>query len=490
MSFSARSNQRCAGLTVGSVGQTRRQFFRDCGVGVGGMALSSLLARDLPAASTSSPAVLPTAPRAPHFTPKAKAVIFLFMAGGPSQLDLFDPKPLLGELNGQVTPKSFTEGKRFAFLKPDAKLLGSYRTFDRYGESGAALSNLLPYHREIVDDICIVKGMKTDVFNHGPAKVFVNTGSPQFGRPAMGSWVSYGIGSESDSLPAFVVLQSGPRGPRGGASNWTNGFLPSVHQGVPFLKGATPILDLATPKEFTADQQGDFVAAVRDLNNLRHATVGDPEIQTRIAAYEMAYRMQESAPELMDVSGETKETLDLYGVEPGKASFAANCLLARRLVERGVRFVQLYHTNWDHHGGPGEDLGKDLDSRAKEVDQASVALVKDLKRLGLLADTLVIWGGEFGRTPMGEARDNIGRDHHIDAYTMWLAGGGVKAGVTYGKTDEIGYNVVENPVHVHDLQATILHQLGLEHTKLTFRFQGRDFRLTDVHGEVVRDILV
>ncbi|HEX6985572.1 MAG TPA: DUF1501 domain-containing protein [Planctomycetaceae bacterium] len=466
--------------------RTRRHFFRDCGVGLGGMALSSLLAKAAPAASTAK---LPTAARPPHFEPKAKAVVFLFMAGGPSQLDLFDHKPLLNELSGQVTPKSFTEGKRFAFLKPDAKLLGSYRTFGRYGESGAELSNLLPYHRDIVDDICIVKGMKTDVFNHGPAKVFVNTGSPQFGRPSMGSWVSYGIGSESDSLPAFVVLQSGPRGPRGGASNWSSGFLPSVHQGVPFLKGSAPILDLATPKQFAPDQQEAFVGAVRDLNRLRYDAVGDPEIQTRIAAYEMAYRMQASAPELMDLAGETQETLDLYGVEPGKPSFATNCLLARRLVERGVRFVQLYHTNWDHHGGPGEDLGKDLDSRAKEVDQASAALVKDLKRLGLLDDTLVIWGGEFGRTPMGEERDNIGRDHHIDAYTMWLAGGGVKRGLTYGKTDEIGYNVVENPVHVHDLQATILHLLGLEHTKLTFRFQGRDFRLTDVKGRLIDKLL-
>ncbi len=466
------------------IARTRRHFFRDCGVGLGGIALSSLLAKSAPASAT-----LPTAARPPHFEPKAKAVIFLFMAGGPSQLELFDPKPLLNELNGQVTPKSFTEGKRFAFLKPDAKLLGSYRTFEKYGEVGADLSNLIPYHRDIVDDICIVRGMKTDVFNHGPAKVFVNTGSPQFGRPSMGSWVSYGIGSESDSLPAFVVLQSGPRGPRGGASNWANGFLPSVHQGVPFLKGATPILDLATPEQLTDDQQADFVGTVGRLNELRYASVGDPEIQTRIAAYEMAYRMQSSAPELMDLSGETQATLDMYGVEPGKPSFAANCLLARRLVERGVRFVQLYHTNWDHHGGPGEDLGKDLDARAKEVDQASAAIVKDLKRLGLLDDTLVIWGGEFGRTPMGEERDNIGRDHHIDAYSMWLAGGGVKRGQVYGKTDDIGYNVVEGAVHVHDLQATILHLLGLDHERLTFRFQGRDFRLTDVHGHVVKDIL-
>lgn len=463
--------------------QSRRHFFQQCGVGLGGMALGSLLQRETCAATQN------TLPHQPHFSPRAKSVIFMFMAGGPSQLDMFDPKPKLNELDGQVTPKSFTEGKRFAFLPPDAKLLGSYRTFAQYGDSGTWLSNLLPHHRKIVDDICVLRGMKTDVFNHGPAKVFVNTGSPQFGRPSMGSWISYGIGSESDSLPAFVVLQSGPRGPRGGASNWANGFLPSVHQGVPFLKGAAPILDLETPAAFSADQQRAFIDVVGQMNRHRFDSVGDPEIQTRIAAYEMAYRMQTSAPDLMEVSNETPETLDLYGVKPGEPSYGMNCLLARRLVERGVRFVQLYHTNWDHHGGATEDLRKDLDRCCLEVDQASAALVLDLKRRGLLEDTLVIWGGEFGRTPMGEVRDSIGRDHHIDAYTMWMAGGGIRPGITHGVTDEIGYNVVEGAVHVHDLQATILHQLGMDHTKLTFRHQGRDFRLTDVHGNVVHEIL-
>ncbi len=462
--------------------QTRRHFFRDCGVGLGSMALASLMERDA-SASTN-----PIAPRRPHFEPKAKSVIFIFMAGGPSQLELFEPKPELNKLDGQVTPESFTKGKRFAFLKPGAKILGCRRTFGQYGRSGAPLSELLPYHRDIVDDVCFVRGMKTDVFNHGPAKVFVNTGSPQFGRPSMGSWVSYGIGSESNSLPAFVVLQSGPRGPRGGSSLWSNGFLPSVHQGVPFLKGANPVLDLETPKGIDAKQQADFVAAVRDLNQLKLQSVGDAEIETRIAAYEMAFRMQTSAPELVDLAKETKQTLDMYGAEPGKPSFAANCLLARRLIERGVRFVQLYHTDWDHHGGP-ENLEGSLNKICRETDRPSAALVKDLKRHGLLDSTLVIWGGEFGRTPMGEPRETLGRDHHIDAYTMWLAGGGVKPGFSYGKSDEIGYNVVENQVHVHDLQATILHQLGLEHTKLTFRSQGRDFRLTDVHGNVVHDVL-
>ncbi len=468
---------------------TRRHFFRDCGVGLGGMALASLLARDLPAAAP--PAIdraRPLAARPPHFAPKAKAVIYMFMAGGPSQLELFDPKPTLNRLDGQITPKSFTDGKRFAFLKPDSKLLGSRRKFGKYGQAGVDLSELLPHHRQIVDDVCFLKGMKTDVFNHGPAKVLINTGSPQFGRPSMGSWVTYGIGSETENLPAFVVLQSGPRGPRGGASLWSSGFLPSVYQGVPFLKGSRPILDLESPKGVDDAQQRQFVDVVRDMNKLRLAQVGDPEIETRIAAYEMAYRMQTSAPDLMDLSQESEETLKLYGVQPGTPSYAANCLLARRLIERGVRFVQLYHTDWDHHGG-SLDLGKSLDKICLEVDQASAALVQDLKWRGLLDETLVVWGGEFGRTPMGEVRETIGRDHHIDAYTMWLAGGGIKPGMVYGQTDEIGYNAIENSVHVHDLQATILHQLGLEHTKLTYRFQGRDYRLTDVFGNVVRDIL-
>ena len=351
------------------------------------------------------------------------------------------------------------------------------------------LSDLVPHHRKIVDEVCWLRGMKTDVFNHGPAKCFVNTGSQVFGRPSMGSWVTYGLGSEAQSLPGFVVLQSGPRGPRGGAALWSSGFLPTGHQGVPFLKGNSPILDLASPPGVSQAEQGEFVNAVKGMNRLRHDAVGDPEIETRIAAYEMAYRMQTAAPELMDIGKETKETLELYGAEVGKPSYAANCLLARRLIERGVRFVQLYHTNWDHHGGPTENIEKHLPQVCKDVDQASAALVLDLKRRGLLDDTLVIWGGEFGRTPMGEPRESVGRDHHIDAYTMWLAGGGVKPGLIHGATDAIGYNVTENPVHVHDLQATILHQLGLDHEKLTFRSQGRDFRLTDVHGTVVKDIL-
>jgi uncharacterized protein (DUF1501 family) len=334
-----------------------------------------------------------------------------------------------------------------------------------------------------------VRSLKTDVFNHGPAKCFVNTGSPQFGRASIGSWVSYGLGSESQSLPGFVVLQSGPRGPRGGAALWSNGFLPSAHQGVPFLKGANPILDLKSPPGTTDKQQREFIDAVNDLNGLRQQAVADPEISARIAAYETAYQMQTAAPELMDLSKEDKKTLTRYGAEPGKPSFAANCLLARRLVERGVRFVQLYHTNWDHHGGPTENLDKHLPEVCKQVDRPSAALIQDLKDKGLLDSTLVVWGGEFGRTPMGEPRESVGRDHHIDAYTMWLAGGGVKRGHVHGETDDIGYSVTKDAVHVHDLQATILHLLGVDHTKLTFRSQGRDFRLTDVHGEVVNGIL-
>ena len=468
-----------------TLARTRRHFFRDCGVGVGTMALGSLLARDSNATERKDPLT----PRKPHFPAKAKAVIFLFMAGAPSQLELFEPKPELNKLNGQKVPESFTQGKRFAFIKGDAKLLGTKHKFKKAGQCGMDLSDLLPHHREIVDDLCWLRGMKTDVFNHGPAKCFVNTGSPQFGRPSMGSWLTYGLGSESDSLPGFVVLQSGPRGPRGGAALYSSGFLPTVYQGVPFLRGANPILDLAPPPGVDIKQQGEFVDAVRDLNKLRLNATGDPEIETRIAAYEMAYRMQTAAPELMDLSKEPQKVLEMYGAERGKPSFAANCMLARRLVQRGVRFVQLYHTNWDHHGGASENLEKHLPPICKEIDRPCAALVKDLKRLGMLDETLVVWGGEFGRTPMGEVRESTGRDHHIDAYTMWLAGGGVKPGITYGQTDEIGYNVTENPIHVHDLQATILHQMGIEHTKLTFRFQGRDYRLTDVHGNVVKDIL-
>jgi len=461
---------------------TRRHFFQQSGIGIGSMALANLLgAREAEAEAL--------VPQPSHYRPRAKSVIFLFMAGGPSQLDLFVDKPMLRQHHGQLPPKEYMEGKRFAFLKGTETLLASPRTFQRYGQCGQQLSDLLPHHARIADEACWIHSLTTDVFNHGPAKIFVNTGSPQPGRPSMGSWVTYGLGSESDDLPGFVVLQSGPRGPRGGSTLWSSGFLPTTYQGVPFRNGPEPILSLSSPGGMTRQRDRQFVDAVADLNRHRLDVVGDPEIATRIEAYEMAYRMQTSAPELMDVGDEPQHVLDLYGAAPGKPSYANNCLLARRLVERGVRFVQLYHTNWDHHGGPTENLEKHLPQVCAEVDQASAALVLDLKQRGLLDETLVIWGGEFGRTPMGEVRENTGRDHHIDGYSMWLAGGGIKPGLVYGGTDELGLAAVENVQHVHDLQATILHLLGMDHERLTFRFQGRDFRLTDVHGHVIEDIL-
>ncbi len=469
---------------------TRRQFFRDCGVGLGSLGLSTLLREDGLLAAAPTTASDPMAPRAPHYAPKAKNVIFLFMAGGPSQLELFDYKPGLQKYEGKPVPKSIVgDMKQFAFLKPGVKFLGTRRKFARHGRCGAEVSELLPHIASITDELCFVKSLSTDVFNHGPAKLFTNTGSPQFGRPSMGSWVTYGIGSESRDLPGFIVLQSGPRGPRAGTTLWSSGFLPTTYQGVPFLPGPDPILNLRSPAGIDFGRQRQFYDAVRALNEAHRARVGDPEISTRIASYEMAYRMQSSAPELMDLGAESQKTLEAYGAQPGKTSFANNCLLARRLVERGVRFVQLYHTNWDHHGGPGETLEGDLDKVTREVDRPSAALVRDLKRRGLLDDTLVIWGGEFGRTPMGEPRKTTGRDHHISAYTMWFAGAGIKAGATVGSTDELGLRVAEDPVHVHDIQATILHLLGLDHMNLTYRFQGRDFRLTDVHGHVVQKML-
>src|SRR5207302_287518 len=423
---------------------------------------------------------------------KVKSVIYLFMAGGPSQLELFDYKPKLQDLNGKPIPDSYLKNKRFAFMdsftKQVPQLLGSPRKFARHGDCGSYVSECLPQTATIVDDIAMVRSVATDVFNHAPANVFMNTGSPQFGRPSMGAWVTYGIGSESQNLPGFIVLQSGPRGPRGGAACWSSGFLPTTYQGVPFRSSGEPILNLTSPQGIRSSQQRQAIDAVRDLNAARLADTGDAEIATRIASYEMAYRMQSSAPELIDIAKESRQILTMYGAEPGKVSFANNCLLARRLVERGVRFVQLYHTDWDHHGEAGNTLTKGLDLRCKEVDQPAAALIRDLKQRGLLDQTLVIWGGEFGRTPMGEVRESVGRNHHIDAFTMWLAGGGIKAGVTIGPTDEFGFAPVADRVHVHDLHATILHLLGIDHKRLTFRFQGRDFRLTDVYGEVVKSV--
>jgi len=456
----------------------RREFLRRGGLSLGSMALMHLLGRDGVDASTQPEA-------------RAKNVIYLFMAGGPSQFELFEPKEALQRLDGQTPPASLTSGKRFAFIDPGrAKLMGTERVFRRHGDSGAPVSELLPHVSGIVDDLCFLRGLTTNEINHGPAKLFMNTGFGQFGRPSMGAWISYGIGSEASDLPGFIVLQSGSRGPRGGAPLWGNGFLPPHYQGTPFRPGPEPVLHLESPEGVEPEEQREFFDTVRALDRLQAGNVEDNAINSRIAAYEMAFRMQSSTPELVDLSSESREVRALYGVEDDRPSFARNCLLARRMVERGVRFVQLYHTDWDHHGDPDNNLGQPLEDRCREIDRASAALVIDLKRRGLLDDTLVIWGGEFGRTPMSEVRLAIGRDHHIEAFTMWMAGGGVKPGFSYGETDDIGYSVVENGVHVHDLHATILHLLGIDHEQLTYRFQGRDFRLTDVHGRVVHDILI
>ncbi len=467
--------------------RTRRQLFKDCGIGVGKVALTSLFVGDELFATASEPSA------GMHHAPRAKSVIYLFMAGAPSQFELFQPKPELQKLSGKPLPPSLMEGKRFAFMESFAKrppkLLGTRRKFAQYGESGQWVSECLPHTAQVVDDLTFVRTVHTENFNHAPAKIFMNTGTPFFGRPSMGSWVSYGIGSETKDLPNFVVLQSGPRGPRGGAMNWTSGFLPTAHQGVPLLSGGAPILNMNSPKGFDTKRQADTVDAILDLNRMNLERIEDPEISTRISAYEMAHRMQTSGPELIDFSKESQSTLDLYGAKPGEKSFANNCLLARRLVERGVRFVQLYHSSWDHHGGPGESLDKDLDEVCLSADQACKALVMDLKQRGMLEDTLVVWGGEFGRTPMGEVRDTVGRNHHIDAFTMWFSGGGTKPGQNIGETDEIGFSAVEDPVHVHDIQATILHLLGIDHKQLTFRFRGRDFRLTDVGGNLIDGLL-
>jgi hypothetical protein len=469
---------------------TRRQFFERCGIGLGQIALASLLS-DGKLFGAASEATNPMLPKAPHFPAKVKNVIYLFMAGAPSQLELFDYKPVLNKYDGKVAPDSLLKGKRFAFMdtfaKNPPKLLGTRREFQQYGQSGMYFSELLPNMATVANELTMIHGINSENFNHAPAKCFMNTGSIRFGRPSIGSWVTYGIGSESQDLPGFVVLQSGPRGPRGGAALWSSGFLPTSYQGVPFRSGGDPILDLSTPDGVPANAQQQTLEAVHDLNQLKLAETGDNEISTRIAAYETAYRMQTSGPELIDFSKESRETLDMYGVEPGKATFANNCLLAARLVERGVRFVQLYHTDWDHH----QDLGQPLDEVCREVDKPTAALIRDLKRRGLLDHTLVVWGGEFGRTPMGEVRvaGKAGRNHHIDAFTLLMAGGGLRHGIQVGETDEFGFSPVSEPVGVHDIHATLLHLLGLEHTRLTFTFQGRPFRLTDVSGNVIDKIL-
>jgi Protein of unknown function (DUF1501) len=464
---------------------TRRHFYRDCGVGIGKIALASLLVGSRPVTGGSAD---PLTPRPPHFAPKAKRVIYLFMAGAPSQLDLFDPKPALVKFDGKPVPAEVVKDQRYAFIQPDASLMASRFKFSRHGRSGAELSEMLPELAKVVDEIAILKSVHTDQFNHAPAQILVNTGSSLPGRPSMGSWVTYGLGSEATDLPGFVVLSSAG-GTSGGAANWSCGFLPAAYQGVPFRSKGDPILNVTSPPGVDPRLQRDTLDLVRGLNRKHLGAVGDPEIEARIASYELAYRMQTSAPELMDLSGESRETLELYGAKPGAASFANNCLLARRLVERGVRFVNLYHEGWDHHS----DVAGGLKNQCGQTDRASAALVLDLKRRGLLEDTMVVWGGEFGRTPMVESNAalgrSLGRDHHPQAFTMWFAGGGIKPGLTMGATDDLGFHITEDPVHVHDIQATILHLLGLDHTRLTYKTQGRDFRLTDVSGAVVDKLL-
>jgi hypothetical protein len=477
---------------------TRRHFFRQTGFGIGGLALASLLDERLFAAAagavpTSSGTGMAPGTPAPHFAPKAKRIIYLFMAGAPSQLDLFDYKPKLQQYDGQDIPQEFIEGERFAFVKGVPKLLGSPFTFRRHGQSGQELSNLLPHLARHADDIAIVRSLKTTQFNHAPGQIFMNSGHQVPGRPSLGSWLTYGLGSESQDLPGFVVLLSGQNNPDGGKSCWGSGFLPTEHQGVEFRSTGDPVLFVSNPPGVRDEMRRESLNLIRDLNQMNRDLTGDPEITTRVAAYEMAYRMQTSVPDLTDISGEAAHIQEMYGIEPGKASFANNCLLARRLVERGVRFVQLYHWGWDTHGASaGTDIVVRLPRLCAETDRPIGALLTDLKQRGLLDSTLVVWGGEFGRTPVNEARNGsklLGRDHHPRAFTMWLAGGGVKPGISIGRTDDLGYNVVEDPVDVHDLHATILHLMGLVHTRLTYRFQGRDFRLTDVHGNVVQPLL-
>lgn len=460
---------------------TRRWFFQQCGVGLGTVALGALLRESGLAAITPDN---PLAPKQPHFPAKARRVIFLFMAGAPSHLELFDYKPELARWSGKLPPADLVKDYRAAFINPNSTLLGPKFKFARHGQSGAELSELLPHTAEIADDITIVKSMWTDAFNHAPGQILMSTGSQQFGRPSMGAWTTYGLGSESQDLPAFVVFSTGTKGPSGGASNWGAGFLPSVHQGVLFRGVGDPVLYLSNPKGVDAQIQRDTIEAVKRLNQRRLDVVGDPEIATRINSYELAHRMQLTAPELMDLTQESKATLEMYGAEPGKGSFANACLLARRLAEKGVRFIEIFHEAWDQHG----NLVNDLKKNCRDTDKAGAALIKDLKQRGMLEDTLVVWGGEFGRTPMVQGGDD-GRDHHPNCFTMWLAGGGVKRGLTLGESDEFGFRATTDKVHVHDLHATMLHLLGFDHTKLTYRFQGRDFRLTDVHGEVVQKLL-
>lgn len=459
----------------------RRWFLQQCGVGLGAAALTQLLGPKAHAEQLD-----PRAPHTPHFAPRAKHVIYLFMAGAPSQIDLLDYKPELTKHDGSYPPGELLKNYRAAFIDPHSKLLGTRFKFAQHGQSGAWVSELLPHFAEIVDDVTIVNSMVTDAFNHAPGQVLMSTGSQQFGRPSFGAWTTYGLGSENRDLPAFVVFSSGAKGPSGGSAVWSSGFLPTTYEGVLFRTGGDPVLYLSNPEGIDETVQRDTLDALGQINQRRLDLVRDPEIATRINSFELAFRMQRSAPDLMDLSQEPQHVLDLYGAKPGEPSFANNCLLARRLVERGVRFVQLFHEAWDQHG----NLRKDLDNNCRNTDQACAALVKDLKARGLLDETLVIWGGEFGRTPMVQGDGDNGRDHHPNAFTMWFAGGGFKPGLTYGQSDELGFNAAEGRVHVRDLHATLLHQLGFDHERFTYPFNGLDARLTGVEpARVVKQLL-
>ena len=459
-----------------SANQTRRHFFRECGYGVGKLALAGLLTNSF------------AKPAGTHFAPKAKRVIHLFQAGAPSQLELFDHKPKLKALEGKPLPPSVIGDQRYAFIQRDAAVLGPRFPFARHGQCGAELSDKLPHLAKVVDDIAIIRSMHTDQFNHAPGQIFLNTGFAQPGRPCLGSWLSYGLGAETDNLPAFVVLSTGG-GISGGSALWSAGFMPGKHAGVRFRNSGDPILNVSRPAGVDAELQRDSLDLIGALNRRRLEVEPDPEIATRIESYEMAYRLQSSAPELMDLKSESPATLKLYGADPAKPSYARACLLARRMIERGVRCVNIYHSGWDAHS----NVAGNITNNTRATDQASAALVQDLKQRGLLDDTLVIWGGEFGRTPMVESNPTLnrskGRDHHPQAFSLWMAGGGVKGGTTLGATDELGFHITDRPVHIHDLQATILQLLGLDHERLTFHHGGRDYRLTDVHGKVVVEIL-
>jgi hypothetical protein len=467
--------------------QSRRSFFRECAGGVGAIALAQLMEQEGRGAVAE---VNPLAPKKPHFPPKAKNVIFMFMEGGPSQMDLFDPKPALAKWSGKPLPAEMTKNLRLAFTKPNAAVLASPRTFQPYGQSGTEFSDYIPHIASRADDLCLVRSMFTDAFNHHPGQLMLFGGSIQQGRPTMGAWALYGLGSESKNLPGFVVLGSGV-GTSAGTLNWSSGFLPSTYQGVVFRSSGDAVLYVSNPPGVTESMQRGALDVVRDLNEAHYQETGDLEIASRISAYELAFRMQSAAPELLDFSKESPQTLEMYGVnqEPTR-QFATNCLLARRMVERGVRFVLLTHASWDDH----TNLNKKLKKNCDIADKPTAALIADLKQRGLLESTIVVWGGEFGRTPMVEIRnprdaDNGGRDHHPMAFSMFLAGGGIKGGQVVGKTDELCLNIVEDKVHVHDLQATLLRLLGIEHTRLTYRHMGRDFRLTDLEGEVVKKML-